>query len=131
MRACQEVQGKERNEREKKPDGPKREGIDKRKRKEERRNVTDIQIQDNVTRVIMYFGRKGKKKKKFQRNYIKKEEKPLNGWCHSFECGEREKIRSSFLYKPIVATSNKLDGVVRGPEQFLCWRATAPALLVP
>ena len=50
MRACQEVQGKERNEREKKPDGPKREGIDKRKRKEERRNVTDIQIQDNVTR---------------------------------------------------------------------------------
>lgn len=79
-------------------------------------------------RVIMYFGRKSKKKK-FQRNYIKKEEKPLNGWCHSFEW-EREKIRSSFLYKPIVATSNKLDGVVRGPEQFLCWRATAPALLV-
>ena len=128
MRACQEVHGKERNEREKTRRTKKRGNRQTQTERREKERDGHSNPGQRYKRVIMYFGRKSKKKK-FQRNYIKKEEKPLNGWCHSFEW-EREKIRSSFLYKPIVATSNKLDGVVRGPEQFLCWRATAPALLV-
>ena len=72
MRACQEVHGKERNEREKTRRTKKRGNRQTQTERREKERDGHSNPGQRYKRVIMYFGRKGKKKKKVPTKLYKK-----------------------------------------------------------